>query len=409
MLIFEHGIMHCMASKHVSNKKQRGQFFTAEADYILQGFEKFIVGKKVSDPFAGSGDLLRWAKENGARSVKGFEIDSQLADSKHIFLNDSLLNPKTYDFVVTNPPYLNVNKADKNTKEKYFRKHQFEDLYQLSLAAIMDSEEGIVIVPINFLSAFNARGIRNLFFSKFEMDRMNYFRHQVFPDTTYNVIAFHYVRKRPGARGNFSIKTHIFPEGERVSVELKQIFNWTIGGDIYEKLKDQKNILGIHRLVEDHIHDHRGRTPLRGSYNHVKVPHVAYVSEEFARRVQSNIMLVRAIDGGSESSRMGIDDIRQYGIKCLVSKPTSRHMIQLIAEQAIPLDEQKILIDRFNQELSELRKRHLSLFLTNYRDKDRKRISFDFVYKLLNYLYVRDIAPQSRYESMGTKKLNFGQ
>ena len=392
-----------------SDKKQRGQFFTAEADYIFQDFEKLVKGKKVSDPFAGSGDLLRWAKKNGARSVKGFEVDPKLANAKSISQNDSLLNPKTYDFVVTNPPYLNVNKADKDTKEKYFRTHQFEDLYQLSIAAIMNSEEGIVIVPINFLSAFNARGIRNLFFSRFEIDRMNYFRHQVFPDTTYNVVAFHYTRKRPGSQSYFSIKTNIFPERERTSVELKQIFNWTIGGEIYEKLEYQKNILGIHRLVEEDINEHKGRVPLRGAYNHVKTPHDVHVPEEFAQRLQSNIMFSRAIDAGSEDSRMGLDDIREYDIACLVSKPTSRHMIHLIAERPISLLEQEILIQSFNQELAALRKQHLSLFLTNYRDKDRKRISFDFVYKMLNYLYARDVAPQSRYESVGTKKLNFGQ
>jgi len=33
----------------------------------------------------------------------------------------------------------------------------------------------------------------------------------------------------------------------------------------------------------------------------------------------------------------------------------------------------------------------LSLFLTNYRDKDRKRISFYFVYKFINYLYFNNL------------------
>lgn len=397
-----------MVSSPQSSKKQRGQFFTAEADYILNGLEKYIKDKKISDPFAGSGDLLRWAKKNGARSVKGFEVDANLVDGKTIFLNDSLLHPQGYEFVVTNPPYLNVNKANTTTKEKYFSTREFEDLYQLSLKAIMNSEEGIVIVPINFLSAYNARGIRSAFFSKFEIDRMNYFRQQVFADTTYNVIAFHY-KKRQSPHSAFTIKTRIFPEGERVSVELKQAFNWAIGGDIYEKLKDQKNILGIHRLVEEHINEHKGTTALRGAYNHVKTSHVAYVSKEFAHRVESNIMFLRAIDGGSDDSKMGLDDIREYGISCLVSKPTSRHMIHLIAKQAIPLEEQKTLIDRFNKELAALRQQHLSLFLTNYRDKDRKRISFDFVYKLLNYLYAQHIQqpamlPLLAHESVGTKK-----
>jgi len=41
----------------------------------------------------------------------------------------------------------------------------------------------------------------------------------------------------------------------------------------------------------------------------------------------------------------------------------------------------------FNKEINRLRDDQFSLFLTNYRDKDRKRISFDFAYKFINYLY----------------------
>ena len=47
-----------------SQKKQLGQFFTKNSDYILSGFENLVKGKNVSDPFAGSGDLLLWAKRN---------------------------------------------------------------------------------------------------------------------------------------------------------------------------------------------------------------------------------------------------------------------------------------------------------------------------------------------------------
>ena len=33
------------------------------------------------------------------------------------------------------------------------------------------------------------------------------------------------------------------------------------------------------------------------------------------------------------------------------------------------------------------RKKYNSLFLTNFRDNDRKRISFDFCYKLITFCY----------------------
>lgn len=177
-------------------KKQLGQFFTINSDYILKNLNKFIKGKDIVDPFAGGGDLLMWAKKHGAKSITGYDVDKKYIDNKKIYLNDSLNNPLRYKFVLTNPPYLNINKADKFTKEKYFKNSDFEDLYQISLSAIMDSEEGIIIVPINFLSAENSLKIRNLFFSKFLIVEMNYFKNQVFPDTTYNVIAFYYKKNR---------------------------------------------------------------------------------------------------------------------------------------------------------------------------------------------------------------------
>ena len=108
------------------SKAQLGQFFTTNADVVLRGFEPFVAGKAVTDPFAGNGDLLRWAKQNGAKSVKGYDIDPACIDNKTVFENDSLLRPKRYDFIVTNPPYLYQNKmADK----ALLAKSKHTDLY----------------------------------------------------------------------------------------------------------------------------------------------------------------------------------------------------------------------------------------------------------------------------------------
>ena len=147
-------------------KKQLGQFFTENSDYILAGLSKFVEGKDVQDPFAGNKDLMSWAKKHGAKKVSGYDIDETLVDNKSVFLNDSLKNPKKYKFVITNPPYLHKNKASLETKKNYFSANNsiFEDLYQVSIKSILDSEEGIVIVPLNFLSAENSAKIRKIFF-----------------------------------------------------------------------------------------------------------------------------------------------------------------------------------------------------------------------------------------------------
>ncbi|MEK7173003.1 MAG: DNA adenine methylase [Patescibacteria group bacterium] len=127
-------------------KKQLGQFFTTNADYILQGLSGFVKDKEVIDPFAGSGDLLNWALKNNAKKAIGFDYDKKLADDEKVFFNDSLNNSQEHQFVIANPPYLHKNKANTETKEKFFSgKHKiFEDLYQVSIFEMLKSEEGIL-------------------------------------------------------------------------------------------------------------------------------------------------------------------------------------------------------------------------------------------------------------------------
>jgi len=78
----------------VEKQRQLGQFFTKNSDYILQGMKKYICNKNVIDPFAGNQDLIKWAKENKVKIIKGHDIDKNYIDDKKVFYNDSLNNPK---------------------------------------------------------------------------------------------------------------------------------------------------------------------------------------------------------------------------------------------------------------------------------------------------------------------------
>lgn len=368
------------------SKKQLGQFFTTNSDYIFAGFEKYVRGKNVADPFAGNGDLLAWAEKNGALNTKGYDVDKKLINKK-IHYNDSLNNHGAYRFVLTNPPYLNVNKADIRIKNKYFTSNDFEDLYQIALSSIMNSEEGIVIAPINFLSAENSKKIRNLFFSKFKIVEMNYFKHQVFSDTTYNVVAFYYKKKDDLFEDSFTIKTHIYPEDKLADITLNKRFSWIIGGEVLIKIRNQENILGIRRLTEKDLEKESGSIKIRAAYNHIKDILEVHISKELYNLIRSNVILLKAIDSGSKDGKLALENIKNYDLECLISKESSRHMIYLIFEKQLKIYEQEKIIKLFNKEINKLRHNHLSLFLTNYRDKDRKRVSFDFVYKFINYLY----------------------
>lgn len=369
----------------LQKKQQLGQFFTKNTNFILSGFEGVVKNRNVTDPFAGDGDLLHWAKNNGASTIKGFDIDESKVDNQTIFYNDSLKNPITYDFVLTNPPYLYQNKL----REKFGLKESVHtDLYQLSLEKIMDSNEGIVIVPINFFSSENAKYIRMLFLDRFNIVSAKYFTEQVFEDTTYNVIVFHYIRKRNyNSEQTFTLS--IQPKNENKEITIYQDYNWQIGGEFLAKINENGNRLRIGRLEESDLQ--KGEIKIRTAYNHLNTHRDFFVDRQTYNLVRRNIILLKAIDTGTKGGEICLEDIRDYGIDAFVSIKTSRNQIGLIFSDEITLSEQEKLIPLFNKVLNEKRNEYESLFMTNFRDKGRKRISFDFAYNLLNFIYFNNI------------------
>lgn len=361
-------------------KQQFGQFFTKNTDYILSGLNEFVAGRDVCDPFAGAGDLLDWGTKNGAKSVSGFDIDNSFLNHR-IKHRDSLLCPGKYDFVLTNPPYLYQNKMDDNS---ILKNSLHTDLYQLALEKIMDSCAGIVIVPINFLSAENSKYIRRLFLDKFEIVRVNYFTERVFSDTTYNVIAFYYrLKKIPSDK--MKIDFNIYPIGKKKEITVYKKYDWQIGGDFLARIKRYDNKLNITRLEEDDIHV--GNKKILVAFNHLKNVREIFVDENTLHTVKNNIVILKAIDTGTDDGKICLEDIRKYGYDALVSIKSSRNQISLVFPPFVSIKEQEHLIKLFNNELNEKREEYDSLFMTNYRDKGRKRISFNFAYDFINYLY----------------------
>ncbi|MHA1575475.1 MAG: hypothetical protein ACTSXL_04990 [Alphaproteobacteria bacterium] len=367
------------------NKKQFGQFFTKNTDYILQDFSKYIAEKNITDPFAGDGDLLKWAKKNKAKSTIGFDIDENYVDKTNVFFRDSLSKPFNYEFVLTNPPYLYQNKLEDNS---ILKNSKHTDLFQISLEKIMLSKEGIVIVPINFLSAENSKYIRELFFNKFEIVKINYFTEQVFADTTYNVIAFYYKLKTTNT-SKMQIDFSIYPENIKIKLDIFQKFNWQIGGEFLNEIKLAENKLKIKRLEETDLN--KGENVIKTAYNHLNDLREFNVDKTTLSKLKNNIILLKAIDTGTDKGKICLEDIRDYNLDALVSIKTSRNQIYLLFPDNVSIEEQKKLIELFNATLNQKRKRYFSLFMTNFRDKNRKRISFNFAYKLLNYLYFTEI------------------
>jgi hypothetical protein len=100
-------------------------------------------------------------------------------------------------------------------------------------------------------------------------------------------------------------------------------------------------------------------------------------------------ILVKCIDDNAKNKicLSFVDDNKIYIDK--TKNQTARTYATLIIEPQIDIIKQKILIIKFNKMLNNHRNKYNSLFLTNYREsKDiaRKRISFDLVYLMVNYI-----------------------
>ncbi|RLA07089.1 MAG: hypothetical protein DRQ51_07285 [Gammaproteobacteria bacterium] len=373
------------------NKIQLGQFFTTNTDYILSGFEDIVKNKNITDPFAGNGDLLKWANKHQACSITGFDIDATLA-SNNIQFNDSILYPKKYKFVLTNPPYLYQNKLSNNS---LLKNSCHTDLYHLSLEAIMDSDAGIVIVPINFLSSQNAKYIRNIFLTKFSIIKVNYFTHQVFRDTSYNVMVFYY-QKNIIPTTKMQVDFNIYPQQKKQKINLYKKYNYQVGGEFLQKIGSYKNQLNIKRLEQKDMQI--GKHSIKIAINHLNKKTIFLTHKKIASMIKNNIILLKAIDTGSKTGQICTEDIRQHNVDALVSKKTSRNQIYLLLPKYVSIHEQEIMIKHFNRIIQQKRDEFFSLFMTNFRDNNRKRISFNFAYKLLNYIYLTEIKIKNDYK-----------
>lgn len=372
----------------MNKKKGLGQFNTTNVDYILKGFEKLVEGKSVIDPYAGSGDLLKWSKRNNAKQVIGYDIDP-VCIKNNIFENDSLITiPPSGNFILTNPPYLALNKMDKDIKEKYMIYNGIEDLYHLSLLKIINSDydEGIIIIPVNFFSAENSDKIRKRFLDIYDIGIINYFSHQVFNDTTYNVVSFHFLKS---TNYNRILDINIYPDNKKCEFLVEKEYNYRIGGKELSDIVKCDDKLNIKRLTENMINDNIGECIIDCFYNDYKTIKQFKVNKKFKNKIYNNIIVLDCIDGKTEN-KICAKDIRVYKKDCLVGKNTSRNIAYILTED-ISVDLQSKTIELFNKKLNELRDKYNSLFLTNFRDNNRKRISFDFCYKLLNYCYTKNL------------------
>jgi hypothetical protein len=350
-----------------SKKKNYGQFFTTNYEYILQGFSipQYVYHNdlKIIEPFAGKGDLVKYIEEQKyeMKNIECYDIDPK---ENYIKKRDTLNKPPSYNnkYVITNPPYLARNKSD--TKD-LFEKYECNDLYKCFIKELITNKcvGGIVIVPLNFFSSIRKNDVelRRDFLHVYSIKKINIFEEQVFDDTSYTVCSFQFqiISEPIGDKDDNRkyIKVNIYPCNKKIITRLDDSNNYMIGGEIYKL--ELKNKYKITRLT---------------SKNKDK---------------KNTNILVKCIDD-NEKNKIGLSYVEDDKIY-IDETPnlSSRTYATLVIEPKLSVSKQKILVEKFNTFLNEKREEYHSLFLTNYREsKDiaRKRISFELVYDICNYL-----------------------
>ena len=184
-----------------------------------------------------------------------------------------------------------------------------------------------------------------------------------------------------------------------MSLVLEKRLGWKLGGDFLARVYGMHG-RGVARLTQDMIRE--GNREVKLALQDFKDVRAYGVDESTLRSLRKNILLLRAIDS-KNGHKIRLEDIRQYRVDGLLGKATSRNMAHIIFSEPPAIEDQLVLMKAFNATLDEHRRKYFSFFLTNYRDNNRKRISFEFTYKLINYLTTPEqhlINPR-QYEQVG--------
>lgn len=341
-------------------KKELGQFYTKNYDYILQNIKIPNNIKNIIEPFAGEGDLIKYINESGKKfNIEMYDLDPK---QSNIIKRDTLLKPPDYKdkFVITNPPYLARNKS--SNKELY-DKYDVNDLYKCFIVNLIETPclGGIIIIPINFISSIrkNDISLRNKFLSTYSIKQINIFEEQVFSDTTCAVCSLLFMEDNSENKINIDI----YPSKINFKTILNKDNNYSIGGEIYN-LKTNTNYK-IKRLTSKNLKEKNTNIIIKclddNSSNMIKAEYI------------------------SDNDKLFIDK---------TPKSSARSYLTLIITPAINDEKQKELVIKFNEFLNKNRKKYHSLFLPNYREsKDiaRKRISFDLVYSIIGHLLDKQV------------------
>ena len=294
------------------------------------------------EPFYGKGNLEKSLKIS-------FNEFYDIASEDETHRRDTLLNPPDYKnkWVITNPPYLAKNKAKDKT---LFKKYPHDDLYKIAMSTMIGCSGGILIVPLNFFTDERSSTLRREFLSKYKVLRLNIFLDSMFDNTDYNVCSFFFEQKKCD-EDNLEIDVHTYENKKEVecfTLNLKEKYNYRVGGEFFDTLKNTKAIFS--RITEE-------------------------------KRQNSTHINIVCIDKTDEPLHFYYAENPYYG------KQTDRNIATLSFEGSLTEEFEKLLIETANKLINSFRKETHNLCFSNYRDRHRKRIGFTEAYKIISMVY----------------------
>lgn len=338
--------------QHLNYKKENGQFFTTNSDYILQNL-KLPDNMTIIEPFAGNGDLINYVEKNIKNPII-FAYDKEITNNNYnIIKKDTLLEPLNYDncYIVTNPPYLARNKS----KNKIiFNKFNQNDLYKCFIHQLNQSNNllgGILILPLNFFSSVRISDIqlRQNFLEKYYIGKVNVFEERVFEDTSCAVCSFNFFKKEQKEQNTQEFITfNFYPSTKIMNIP---IINYIIGYEIYNLSLSEYSIT-------------RATTKNKNKHNFITNINVKCIDD--TQNIHFFYDTNHIIDNTVNLS--------------------NRTYASLIIEPFIDENRQKEIIEKANNFLTEKRNKYNSLFLPTYREYTRKRICFDLIYKIISHV-----------------------
>ena len=336
-----------------TTKKQLGQFYSINCNYILQGMYIPKSTQLIIEPFGGCGSLIQWINQKTDITVESYDVSPKLnvIIKRDVFKDIPVYKDK---FIITNPPYLSKNKTQ---EKKNFDFYKTDDLYKCFIIQLLDDVclGGILIVPLNFFCSFRKKdlNLRKRFLDLYDIILINIFEEPVFSDTSYTVCSFMFKKKI-----NFletSTKICMYPSKVRFSATLNNKNFYSFNANIFNLPKSK--LFTIKRVTKFNCFSE-------------------YTTNIIVQCIDNKINKINASIVNTESIYRDI-----------TKNASTRSYLSLWIKPKISLELQKKLVILFNSFIREKRKKYFSLFLSQYRELDRKRISFKLVYDIFRHLF----------------------